>query len=200
MPPPCGHLALVEWQITPTARDAGVPGEVIDVLAATLVSAGRVTFPCSSVASIATGVWQASNDDFIRRLPCKSWLPRLYADWRQQLADIPLLSTRNRDRARMPFDDPAFPWWLQGQIVLLSAPDRSPPEIDRATLLSLFADDWAARFAALADTAITGVMRPGVDGDVAALLFRSAKQKAMLIDALERETRRAGFTWASEAS
>ena len=113
-----------------------------------------------------------------------------------QIPDISLMSTRRPETAMRLFDDAGLPWWLQGQIVLLSGPDASPPDIDDETLLTLFGEEWTSHAASLAPIGIKGIVRPGVDGDVAGLLtFTGASEQAVLA-ALEGETRRAEFDWA----
>ena len=94
------------------------------------------------------------------------------------------------------FDDAEFPWWLQGQVVLLSEADAPAPEIDEGSLLALFREDWTEHAASLARFGIDGVVRPGVDGDIAGLLCRSDAFEDAALAALELETRRAGFEWA----
>jgi hypothetical protein len=78
-----------------------------------------------------------------------------------------LMSTRRPETAMRLFDDAAFPWWMQGQGVLLSVPDAPPPAIEEALLLALFGEQWTRHAASLLPLGIEGVVRPGVDGDVA---------------------------------
>ena len=105
------------------------------------------------------------------------------------------MSTRRPDTAVRLFDDAGFPWWLQGQVVLLSGPDAPPPDIDEEMLLALFGEDWTNHAASLAP-GIEGVLRPGVDGDVAGLLSLTDAFEQVLLATLERDTRNAGFDWA----
>ena len=94
------------------------------------------------------------------------------------------------------FDDASFPWWMQGQVVLLSGFAALPPDVDEDALLVLFGEDWTKRAAPLAAAGIEGIMRPGVDGDVAGLLSLRDEFEQTVLDALEGETRLAGFDWA----
>jgi hypothetical protein len=105
-------------------------------------------------------------------------------------------ATRQPDVAAGAFDDPGFPWWLQGQALLLSDPNADPPDIDEPTLLALLEEDWARRAAALEARGVQGVVRPGVDGDVAGLLALSDPFDARLIESMEREARHAGMALA----
>ncbi|MDZ7622048.1 MAG: hypothetical protein U5O69_06575 [Candidatus Competibacteraceae bacterium] len=111
-------------------------------------------------------------------------------------ATILLLSTRRPETVVRLFDDARYPWWLQGQVGLLSAPEAAPPDCDRLALLALLGDSWAARVASLSRSGVLGILRPGVDGDLAGLLsFSHAFEESVLI-ALEREVRRSGDAWA----
>ena len=105
-------------------------------------------------------------------------------------------ATRQPDVAVRAFEDPGFPWWLQAQALLLSDPAADPPNIDEPTLLALLAEDWVARAAALETKGVQGVVRPGVDGDVAGLLALSDSFDVRLIASLEREARQAGMDMA----
>src|SRR4051794_8833071 len=44
-------------------------------------------------------------------------------------------TTRAPETVLPLFDDPDYPWWLQAQVVLLSAPTAAPPNLDRRDLL-----------------------------------------------------------------
>jgi hypothetical protein len=196
LPPANGRLTLIGWKEAGGGPDAGVPAEVATVLARALTSVARVTFPCSSVNPVATGVWSPLDDDLIRGLTGKGLGGRIVAKLRGNPADIPLMSTRRPETAMRLFDDVRFPWWLQGQVVLLSEPDARPPEIDEESLLALFGEEWMKHAASLAPVGIEGILRPGVDGDVAGLLTLTDAFDQVVLAALERETRRAELDWA----
>jgi hypothetical protein len=196
LPPANGRLTLIGWSEAGDTPDGGVPDEVARVLARALTSVARVTFPCSSVNPVATGVWSPLDDDLIRGLTGKGLGGRIVAKLRGNPADIALMSTRRPETAMRLFDDAGFPWWLQGQVVLLSEPGAPPPEIDEESLLALFGEEWTTHAASLAPVGIEGILRPGVDGDVAGLLTLTDAFEQVVLGALERETRRAEFDWA----
>ena len=198
LPPATGRFTLLGWSQTAEQRDAGVPGEVARVLARALTSVARVTFPCSFVKPVATTAWSPLDDDLVRVLTAKGFGGRIVAKLRGTPSDITLMSTRRPGTAVRLFDDPAFPWWQQGQLVLLSRSDAPPPDIDEDTLLALFGEDWTKHAASLAPLGIEGVLRPGVDGDVAGLwsVTEAFEHVVLVLGALERETRAAGFDWA----
>jgi hypothetical protein len=94
------------------------------------------------------------------------------------------------------FDDAAHPWSMQGQVLLISAPaDAPPPEIDRKQLRALLENEWGDAADALSAPGVIGVVRPGVDGDLAGLLTLTADAERMSLAALEGETHRASFDW-----
>jgi hypothetical protein len=199
LPPARGRLTLIGWSQPAEQRDAGVPEAVARVLARALTSIARVTFPCSLVSPIATSattVWSPQGEDLIRVLTAKGFGGRVAATLRGTPPQIPLMSTRRAETASRLFDDAGFPWWLQGQVALLSPPDVLPPEIDEKSLLALFGDEWTGDAASLAPAGVEGIVRPGVDGDVAGLLSLTGGFEEAALGALETETRRAGFEWA----
>jgi hypothetical protein len=91
------------------------------------------------------------------------------------------------------FDDAHLPWWLQGQIFVLAALDEEPPELDPAQVLTWRDDAWT-RLAA-AHTRVRGLVRPGVDGDVAGIWTRDAKLREKLLAALDHRAQEAGRRW-----
>jgi hypothetical protein len=197
LPPATGRLTLIGWSQTASRHDAGVPEEVVRVLARALTSIARVTFPSSAAAAEgATRAWSPSGDDLVRALTGQGFGDRVVAKLRGRPPDVALMSTRRPETAGRLFDDASFPWWMQGQVVLLSSLDAPPPDLDEDALLALFGEDWTKRAAPLAAIGVDGIMRPGVDGDVAGLLSLRDEFEQVVLDALERETRPAGFDWA----
>jgi hypothetical protein len=189
-------LTLIGWSEVGDRPDAGVPDEVAHVLARALTSVARVTFPCSFVNAVATSVWSPLDDDLVRALTGKGLGGRIVAKVRGTPAEIALMSSRRPETVMRLFDDAGFPWWLQGQMVLLSELDAPPPDIDEESLLALFGEEWTKHAASVAPIGIEGIVRPGVDGDVAGLLSLTEAFEQVVLAALERETRLAGFDWA----
>jgi hypothetical protein len=148
------------------------------------------------VHPVVTGLWSPLDDDLIRKLTAKGIGGRIVAKLRRRPPDITMMSTRKPETAMRLFDDPAFPWWLQGQVVLLSQPDGPPPEIDEDMLVPLFAEDWTKHAAALVPLGVEAVLCPAADGDFAGLLSLTDAFEQVVLAALESETRRAGFDWA----
>ena len=166
------------------------------VLARALTSVARVTFPCSHPPVVVTPASSTIGDDLIRVVTRTGIGGRIVGRLRGTPADITLVSTRRPETAVRLFDDEGFPWWMQGQVVLLSEPDVAPLEIDQELLLALSGDAWTTHAASLAAAGIAGIVRPGVDGDVAGLLTLTDAFEQECARRARRETRRAAFEWA----
>lgn len=107
-----------------------------------------------------------------------------------------LLSTTDPGVAMQLFEDAAFPWWLQGQLVLLSDPKADSSTVDERSVLALIDDDWARRAAPLAAHGVEGVVRPGVDGDLAGVLALNDRLDSRMLASLEREAHQAGMSFS----
>lgn len=182
-------LILLGWSSSPATVDAGVPGRIAAVLAQALTQSALVTFPCSRKA-----LPSPCEGETIRSLGSGGVIGQLKSSLAGTPAEILLLSTRRPESAQRMFEDGAFPWWMQGQIVLLSAPDGAPPDLDRAALLALLGEDWRRRIAP--GTGMLGMIRPGVDGDVAGFQPLAEGFGEVLLSHLEREIVVAGWEWA----
>lgn len=55
--------------------------------------------------------------------------------------------------------------------------------------------DWARHIDQLTSSGVVGLLRPGVDGDVAGLFSFTRQTHHNLLNALEQEARRAGLSW-----
>ena len=202
LPPDRGRLTLLAWRLNADTHDGGVPSEVAQILARSWSAIARVTFLSSIIGTQSASDWSPSDAGMVRAMKAGGVLGRALARARGTPGGGALVSTRSADVAAQLFEDPGFPWWLQGQIVLLSDPDATPPDVDGPTMLTLLDDDWAARAAALAAAGVHAGVRPGVDGDVAGVLALSDAFDVKLLESLEREARGAGLTWdvVAEAS
>jgi hypothetical protein len=195
LPPARGRVALIGWSEEPPRQDGGVPQHLARVLARAFTSIARATFPSSAILASASDVWSAANGDGVRRLAVKSVRGRIAARLRGAPPEMMLVSTRQPQSLMRVFDDEGFPWWMQGQVILLSRPDAPPPAVDERVLLASFDDDWTMNVAALGPS-VDAVVRPGVDGDVAGLWSLAETFEQTVLVALENEARAAGFSWA----
>ena len=173
-----------------------MPIDVAMVMARAFTSVARVTFLCTSESDGVTDGWTQLGEEFVRTMR-KSGLAGFIRRFIDRIPrNAALMCTRRPEIVLRLFDDPAFPWWMQGQVVLLSTPEAGPPELDSEFLISLVdKDDWSNQEKILSEAGILGIVRPGVDGDVAGLLSLASSFEPIVLSALEEESARAGFEW-----
>ena len=193
LPPPQGPLTLIGWRQQPDPPDGGVPAEVAAVLARALTSVARVTFPSSAIDVPVGEAWSAHGDDRVRELTSQGVGGRAKAIVGGRTNKVVLVSTRAPATVVTAFDDAQYPWWLQGQVLLLSEVDAEPPDVDMERLSALYDEEWTRQAAALSVAGLVGVMRPGVDGDVAGLLALVDAFGPAFLGKLEHEARVAGM-------
>ena len=167
-------MVLIGWKKDPEPVDGGVPDDVAPVLARAFTSLGRVTCLSSAVHASTGGGW------WFKRAP----------------GPADLMSTTDPQIVVHAFEDGTHPWWMQGQVLLISAPAGPPPGIDRKQLLAVLENEWSETADQLAALGVIGVVRPGVDGDLAGLFTLTADARDASLTALEREARRASFDWS----
>jgi hypothetical protein len=175
LPAPTGQMMLIGWKKDPEPVDGGVPDDVGHVLARAFTSLGRVSFLSSAVHASAGRGWFSS-----KRAP----------------GPADLMSTTDPEIVVHAFDDAAHAWWMQGQVLLISTPADPPPGIDRKQLLGVLENEWSGTTEQLSALGVIGVVRPGVDGDLAGLLTLTAEAREASLAALEREAGRASFDWS----
>ena len=108
-PPPSGRLALVGWRLAEERVDAGVPDEVASLLARALTAVALVSFPSSSEPT-------GAGKTVARPLEPAGRKERLRSVLSRGPSRFFLVSTRGPEVAKSLFEDPAFPWWLQGHL------------------------------------------------------------------------------------
>ncbi|MBN9124945.1 MAG: hypothetical protein BGO99_08765 [Nitrosospira sp. 56-18] len=195
--PATGAITLIGWKQIPEPVDGGVPNDVAMMLARAFTSVARVTFFGISEADVTSRDWLLLKEDFVRAVNKRGLIGRA-----QQLIDrIPynavLVSTRQAKTVIRLFDEPAFPWWLEGQIVLLSSTEGPPPLLDIKSVISLLDNDDSSRQRETClDAGILGIIRPGVDGDIAGFLSLDPSIEAQLLSTLEDESTCSGFDWS----
>lgn len=192
LPPAKGALMLIGWRLRGAAVDGGVPQPVARMLARAMTTVGRVSFPIDESDANAS----FSAGPLKRRQGLRAVLgvvADVAATLRATRSAPTLVSSADPERVQRLFDDAAFPWHLQGQVALLSAAAAAAPGIDCATALSLVEDDWTSKAASLASAGVIAVLRPGVDGDVAAFWSLSATVADLWSACLADEARQAGI-------
>jgi hypothetical protein len=93
------------------------------------------------------------------------------------------------EQAQPAFEDDYFDWTQRGQVILLSPPNVQPPAISERSL-EVARDP--SRLHRLCDDGFSGVMLPGVDGDVAGIYTCAAGLRDALLDSLESACRDMG--------
>jgi hypothetical protein len=92
------------------------------------------------------------------------------------------------------FDDPYYHWWTRGQFALASPQLRQvEPAILRRIAAVLAGPAWADARRLLPEAVSYCIMKPGVDGDVAALMCPDAETLDDVISRLQRHARQRGF-------
>ena len=176
--PTLGTFALIGW--SSDGLEGGAPEQVVNVLARSLAAFGRVTFACSTISVADTPGWQMQGSDFVSRYRTRSVLGRMAARFSARApVDLVLLSTMTEQAVRLLFDDAGYPWWNQSQFVLLSPAGASPPDFDKIAFnpATLSEGEWSEGFGNLQPLGVQAIVRPGVDGDVAGLLYASSEAR-----------------------
>jgi hypothetical protein len=179
---------LVGWSM-PLApdRDGGMPRPIGDAFARALVRVGRLTYPCSSEPPSSPRTQSRSMQPvgIAERLstalgstPSKFWV----------------VTTNDPQVASELFDDPGFPWWLQGQGALISRGDLVP-SLDRATLLAVTDPAFTVTQANLSALGAVALVRAGVDGDVAGVASINPEVDAEILSCLEAAASESGIGW-----
>lgn len=196
-PPTHGSLVLLGWRVPDQDIEGGVPDEVASLLARALTRVAIVTFWCCREPA-------ASSEDRVRIVQApgrgeRSWAAfsrvPLWPGPSRFPSKVILVSTRRPDVAKTLFNDADFPWWGQGQVILLSSPAAPPPAIAWRTLQSLFEATQPVDLGALAAIGVAAIVRPGVDGAVAGIMASTEEFERRLLSSIESEAGGFGFDW-----
>jgi hypothetical protein len=184
LPPSAGRVMLLGWT-RPTADEDEVPEVVRGALAAALVSVGRLVFPSTQSATVEPLLRAGDTVIDLER----TITGRLNALLTRRPPTVSVVYTSSSGGARTLFDDPGFPWWLQGQVALLTRHDE-PLILDEHTLEALISDQWAQMTHKLEPQGVVGSIRPGVDGAVVAVLSLSEQTEQAIRTAIYDEVSR----------
>ena len=183
---------LCGWQQAPRAVDDGVPEEVAGVLSRALCRCAQVSFLFSKPEDIAKTYqkecysFQPIREQGLFALQIARW-------WSGRPSHLVVVSSNEPKVVFHLFDDGYFSWVLQGQTVFLSSLSEPAPDL-RDVLSKAWREKYEeAPLRAVNDYALTGVMRPGVDGDAAGFLFNSVAHKECFLDALREEAESSGM-------
>jgi hypothetical protein len=195
-------FALIGW--SSDELEGGVPERIVDVLARSLATFGRVTLACSTISATDTPGWQMQGSDFVTRYRTRSVLGRMAVRFSARApVDLMLLSTTSEQAVRHLFNDPGYPWSGQCQFVLISAAGASSPDFDKIAFnpATLFERECSEGFGSLQPLGVQAILRPGVDGDVAGLLCASSEVRDRFEAILSRSAEESGMSlqYVSEA-
>jgi hypothetical protein len=182
-----GNLWILGWRRMPEYEiEGGVPDEVAEILAKSLTSTALVTFP-SKEPAIGIG-------DNVQRIDA-GLLESLEAAFLRIPGAFNLISTTKPESAKCLFNAGGFPWYLQGQIILLSPHGSQPPVFDRKTLFSVMEANLHSDFKMLSSIGVQAMIYPGVDGDVVGIASSSQAFESEVLRTIESEAIRSGFSW-----
>jgi hypothetical protein len=169
--PPVGTIVLLGWTESPSPIDDGMPDWVANILADAMTARHVATFPSTSKAAERAEHVTALHLSHVLRVRG----PRNF-NW---------VSTRERELVRGAFDDPGFPWTMQGQIVLLTPLHAPIPQLDADEVIGMLAPQ-AHDAHAWSRAGVAVQVRAAVDGDLAAIFSVSSNVEAALIEEIER--------------
>jgi hypothetical protein len=186
---PDGDLAflLIGWSEALANQEGGIPEQFARVLADALVRVGRVTYLSSSAPP-------TSPNTSSRLLEPRGIASRLGSALGRAPGKFWAVTTSEPDVVSGLFDDPGFPWWLQGQLVVVSTGDSSP-DLDREALLAFVDPAKSLTRGDLSSLGAVAVLRAGVDGDVAGIVSSSPGVEATVIESLQVAASEAGYAW-----
>jgi len=192
-----GSLSLIGWKEISSDSDGEISDKIISIIGSTLTAIARVSYPQSTVTikSTQTDGWIPSSGDLFLNLGSGGLMERVSALVKNLPSEIILISTLSPESVAPLFNDPGYPWWLQGQIVLLSETENSAPKIDRKTMLNLLNGDWNNEIPKLLSLGIQGLFAPGVDGAVAGFYSFSEVFKELFFSEIQQQCKRLEVGW-----
>lgn len=185
-PPSGAEVLLLSWCPGWDDHDKGVPRDVATIIAKTLTANAKIGFLSSEPGKPAGPTTQYSDVAF-------NPIERIHAKIKHEPVQVKLITTVDPNVACQIFYDGSFSWQMQGQIAFLLPTASNPPLLDRKGLGMLMESGWKQALARLGLQHLLGVMRPGVDGDVAGIWSFDKAFTHALLAGLENEARREGY-------
>ena len=102
-----------------------------------------------------------------------------------------LVTTRDPLLVRAAFDDEHFPWWMQGQVLLLSS-EGTPVDAGASLVRSLLRNPLHTPRSILFQHHVAALVVPGVDGDVIGIRAASEVTRQACFAAIGDAATRAG--------
>jgi hypothetical protein len=184
-----GQLAMIGWHLAAgRGMDGGVPSNVAGVLTRALTRSAWVSFfdavePTASVDLHVKKLEASGLGANVRRMA--DGLPR----------SVYFISTRQSEVAQSAFDASLFSWEMQGQVLLVSPPQRPLPALEWTDMLSITGRQSAITGDALRGIGVEALVFPGVDGDVAGVVSSTSAVEERILTELRAEAEAAGFSW-----
>lgn len=182
---------LLGWHQATMSVDGGVPAEVAKVISNALCRGTRISYLCGDLEQII----ETHSREFcsIQTITESGLIARFIAYWSGVPPNAAIVSTNNPKVALHLFDTSYFSWVLQGQSVFLSDLSVPVPDLKKVVSKTGQRKYENAPMDALNDYSLVGMMRPGVDGDVTGILFRSVQDRANFLTSLQEEAGSSGM-------
>lgn len=186
---------LLGWSHAAERVDAGVPEDVVTVISQALCRQARVSFLSSDLGGdLERLVAEHGKESYtLQTVREYEGIARLAARWFDKPARMAVVSSTDPHVVAYLFDDACFSWSLQGQMAFLSDPSSPAPDLRGVISKAWWRKYQAAPQEVIARYGLMGVLRPGVDGDVLGILFRSSADKDQFLAALQKEAKSSGM-------
>lgn len=178
---------LCGWQQIPPSVEGGIPNEVAEVISNSMCRDARVSFLFNDADDMAKA--HSKEKYSIQPIAISS----IKAMWSGIPSRAVVVSSNDPKVVNSLFDASYFNWALQGQIVFLSGLSEPVPNLKDALSKASQKKYEDAPLDAIHDYSLVGIMRPGVDGDVAGFLFRSVAHKESFLKVLREEAESNGM-------
>lgn len=185
-PHPSLPFLLIGWR-TSANREAGVPGAVAQLLIRAFLRLGQLAYLRSSEPPKRPNTCS-------QQLQTGSVSGRFSALFTKSPGSVWWVVTSEPEVARELFEDAGLPWWMQGQLIVVSKEPKTE-RLDRKKLLHLLNPSVSLTPADLDALRALAIVRPGVDGDVAAVVARDSTTEQRLLDSLQLQATSSSFDW-----
>lgn len=194
-----GPTWLLGWRQNPVPLDGGMPKAVSAVFSQAFTASATVMGLCTQAAlPLQSDSRTDSSSDILPyqavALTSATRAQRLLNRFTGEPDAIYLVASRDSMTIARLFDNPTFNWSLQGQVILLSS--RNELDLSRIQwkmVKTIFSGNWLNALNHLLSIGIEAVIKPGVDGDVAGVVFLKAELAPILWKAIIAEAKHANM-------
>lgn len=178
---------LCGWQQAPPSVEGGIPNEVAEVISKSMCRDARVSFLFNDADDIAKA---HSNGKYSIQPIAASTMKAM---WSGTPSRAVVVTSNDPKVVNSLFDASYFNWSLQGQIVFLSSLSEPVPDLKDVLSCASQKKYEDVPLKAIDEFSLSGIMRPGVDGDVAGFLFRTVSDKESFLRVLREEAESNGM-------